>query len=118
MKLLLGRTCGSNCGMEGHCFILCLVLKGLTVALNLWVGPSALFGLCSVSQGVVPIRLRAAKAFASLHVNDGINRSMCARACVLYAYARLWVVMVACHTADQQVVHSAWHVSHCAATLV
>lgn len=39
MKLLLGRTCGSNCGMEGHCFILCLVLKGLTVALNLWVGP-------------------------------------------------------------------------------
>lgn len=118
MKLLLRRTCGSNCGMEGHCFILCLVLKGITVALNLWVGPSTLFGLCSVSQGVVPVHLRPAKAFVSLHVNEGINRSICARARVLYACARLWVVMVARCTADQRVVHSAWHVSHCAATLV
>lgn len=59
--------------MEGHCFILCLVLKGLHFALNLWIGPSALFGLCSVNQSVVSICLRAAKSCVFLSVNDRIN---------------------------------------------
>lgn len=50
MKLLLGRICDSTRGKEGH---LCLILKDLSVALDLWVSPSALF----------PVYLRAAKVF-------------------------------------------------------
>lgn len=52
--------------------ISCLVLKGLSIALNLWPSPSAQF----------PIYLRAAKAFVSLCAN-GITVSMCGSACVL-----------------------------------
>lgn len=65
------------------------MLKGLSVSLNVWVGPFALFGICSVGQSVVPIHLRAAKVFASLCVNDGINHGMCAREYALCAHATI-----------------------------
>lgn len=116
MKLLLGRSCDSNCGMEGCCFILHLVWKGLRVAPNLWVGPSALFQLWS---GYSSYSSKSSQG-CFWCINGEINHSMRARARVLCTHAGLQAVMVACHAAGvagQQVVHSACHISHCAITL-
>lgn len=100
MKLLLGRI-----------DIFCLMFKDLSVALDLWVSPSALF----------PVYVRAAKAFDSLHVNDEISDSMCGSACAHATYAGLRAAMAACHAAgvaDQRMVHSPWHIFHWAISLV
>lgn len=69
------RSCcweGSVTVSVGRKDIFCLELKGLSVALDLWISPA-----------VFPVYLRAAKVFASLCVNDGIRDSKRGRACVL-----------------------------------